>query len=191
VQTDAPRLVKRYDNRKLYDVKERRYVTLDDLRELLIRGQELEVRDQRTGEDLTNLTLAQVLLEGLRQRTARIPRPLLVQLVRLVASPAKPTKPHVPQAARRLGAEAERIAAGLLNRGRLTLDEALALRQEIVNTWGPVVAEAQAGLETGLHRLLGGGPPQPRRPRSKPRPTSGPRKSRAVKARGPARKGRR
>ena len=42
--------------------------------------------DQKTGDDLTSLTLAQILLEGLRQRTARIPRLLLVQLVRLSAA---------------------------------------------------------------------------------------------------------
>ena len=87
------RLIRRYDNRKLYDAAERRYVTLDELRALVAAGEEVTVLDQRSGDDLTNLTLAQILLEGLRQRTARIPRPLLVQLVRLASGPA-PSQPR-------------------------------------------------------------------------------------------------
>ncbi|HEY5908698.1 MAG TPA: polyhydroxyalkanoate synthesis regulator DNA-binding domain-containing protein [Vicinamibacteria bacterium] len=158
----APRLIRRYDNRKLYDVAERRYITLDDLGRLVARGLEVEVKDQKSGGDLTSLTLAQILLEGLRQRTARIPRPLLVQLVRLAAGPAHTSWPSAQEAARRAGAEAEKIAAGLLTRGRLTLEEAFSLRQEIVKSWGALVAEAQAGIDAGLHRLMGAEQPKPR-----------------------------
>lgn len=158
----APRRIRRYDNRKLYDAAARRYITLSDLGALVARGEELTVTDQRTGEDLTSLTLAQVLLEGLRQRTARLPRPLLVHLVRLAAAPPS-ALPPAPEAARRAGAQAERIAAGLLARGRLTLDEALALRQEIVGAFSHLVADVQAGATASLHRLFGAEPARGRR----------------------------
>ena len=148
-------VIRRYDNRKLYDVAARRYVTLDELQALVAGGEEVTVLDQKTGEDLTSLTLAQILLEGLRQRTARIPR-LLAQLS--ASEPARPGPaladgPGGGAAARE---EAERIAGGLLARGRLTLDEAMALRHEIVQSVGHLVTEAQAGLESGIHRLFGG-----------------------------------
>jgi polyhydroxyalkanoate synthesis repressor PhaR len=157
VKEGRGRTIRRYDNRKLYDVAERRYVTLDELRGLVAEGEEVTVLDQKTGDDLTSLTLAQILLEGLRQRTARIPRSLLVQLVRLQAAPG-PGKPWPTpkEAAQRTREEAEKIVAGLLARGRLSLDEAIALRHDIVQSVGHLVSEAQAGLESGIHRLFGG-----------------------------------
>lgn len=149
------RLIRRYDNRKLYDVRGRAYVTLETLRDLLCRGEDLLILDQKTGEDLTSLTLAQVLLEGLRARTARIPRPLLVQLVRLSAGPRAHAWPTPVEAAHRARVEAEKIVGGLLAQGRLSLEEAMTLRQDIVRSVSGLVAEAQAGLGAGLHRLLG------------------------------------
>ena len=61
----APRRIKRYGNRKLYDLDGKRYVTLENVAAMVASGLDIEVIDQRTGEDLTSLTLAQVLLEGL------------------------------------------------------------------------------------------------------------------------------
>jgi len=157
VKDGRGRLIKRYDNRKLYDVAERRYVTLDELRGLVAGGAEVTVLEQKTGSDLTSLTLAQILLEGLRQRTARIPRSLLVQLVRLQAAPGPGRHWPTPQeAAQRTREEAEKIVGGLLARGRLSLDEAITLRHDIVQSVGHLVSEAQAGLESGIHRLFGG-----------------------------------
>ena len=174
------RLIRRYDNRKLYDVAERRYVTLDQLAGLVAAGEEVKVLDQKTGSDLTSLTLAQILLEGLRQRTARIPRSLLVQLVRLQSLPGPGRQWPTPQeAAQRTREEAEKIVGGLLARGRLSLDEGIALRQDIVQSLGHLVSEAQAGLESGIHRLFGGEDsaggsrtaPRPARRRKKRSPT--------------------
>ena len=65
-----------------------RYVTLEQLRARVVAGEDLEVVDQRTGEDLTTLTLAQVLLEGLRGSTARLPRQVLARVIRLAFGPA-------------------------------------------------------------------------------------------------------
>ncbi len=81
----APRRIKRYGNRKLYDLDAKRYVTLEELAAMVASGLDIEVIDQRTGEDLTSLTLVQVLLEGLKEKTARIPRQVLVRLVRLLS----------------------------------------------------------------------------------------------------------
>jgi polyhydroxyalkanoate synthesis repressor PhaR len=165
----APAFVKRYGNRKLYDPAARRYVTLDDLRERVAAGADLRVEDRRTGEDLTNLTLAQVLLEGLRSRTARIPRPILVRLVRLSAQGEHAPWTRAPEVVLRAGAEAERIASGLFTRGRLTLDEALSLRQEITGAFAELVSDAQAGVEAAFGRLVGGRARAPRKPNGRPR----------------------
>ena len=170
----APRRIRRYTNRKLYDVEKKRYVTLEGLAALVAAGEEVEVHDQKTGEDLTSLTLAQILLEGLKEKTARIPRQVLVRLVRLSAGPASEwadwTGPR--EAAFRARAEVEKIVGGLLTRGRLSLEEALHLRQEVSRSVHGIVAEAQAGLEDGIRSLLGSPePPRVRSAKAKPRET--------------------
>ena len=55
--------IKRYPNRKLYDTEAKRYVTLDELAGLIQAGADIQVIDHESGEDLTNVTLTQVVLE--------------------------------------------------------------------------------------------------------------------------------
>lgn len=150
------RTIRRYDNRKLYDGQARRYVTLDDLARLIGGGTEVRVVEQRTGEDITTVVLAQVVLEGIRQRTATIPHQVLSRLIRLGSGKAGAFAEWLdPQeASARARHEAERIVSGLVARGRLTLDEALALRQDIAGSAQRLVAEAQAGLQARLRGLL-------------------------------------
>lgn len=61
------RLVKRYANRKLYDTKESRYVTLQQIAEFVRDGEEVTIIDNTTKEDLTNVTLAQIVYEEERR----------------------------------------------------------------------------------------------------------------------------
>jgi polyhydroxyalkanoate synthesis repressor PhaR len=150
------RVIKRYDNRKLYDPQTRRYVTLGDLADMVAGGLEVRVQDQRTGEDLTSAVLAQVILEGIKERTSSIPRGVLSRLIRLGVRGAERVGRWMgPQeAAARARAEAERIVEGLIARGRLTLEEALGLRQDIASTVQRLVTEAQHGLEEKIRGLL-------------------------------------
>jgi polyhydroxyalkanoate synthesis repressor PhaR len=147
-------VIKRYENRKLYDPQARAYVTLADLSRMVARGGEIHVVDQKTGEDLTTLVLAQVVLEGVKERTADIPRQVLSRLIRLAARPAAAWAEPAHEAATRARAEAERIAAGLIAKGRLTLDEALAVRQEIASSVHRLVADAQHGIESRFRGLF-------------------------------------
>jgi polyhydroxyalkanoate synthesis repressor PhaR len=154
----AERVIKRYDNRKLYDPLAKRYVTLDGLARLIAAGQDVSVRDQKSGEDITTTVLAHVILEALKERTARIPRQVLLRLIRLGMTPspaARRAALRTPlDAAARAREEAEKIVAGLLKRGGLPLEEALALRQEIAATLHKAVGEAQRGLEQRFHSLM-------------------------------------
>jgi polyhydroxyalkanoate synthesis repressor PhaR len=154
----AARTIRRYDNRKLYDVQARRYVTLEDLARLVGGGTDVHVVDQRTGEEITTVVLAQVVLEGIRQRTATIPHQVLSRLIRLGSGQAGGFAEWLDpeEASTRARREAERIVSGLVTRGRLTLDEALALRQEIAGSAQRLVAEAQASLQARVRRLLEG-----------------------------------
>jgi polyhydroxyalkanoate synthesis repressor PhaR len=77
-----PTLVKKYGNRRLYDTGASKYVTLDELAEKIRGGTDVRVVDAQTGEDLTQSTLAQMILES-GSAARLLPVPLLTQLVRL------------------------------------------------------------------------------------------------------------
>ncbi|MCC6663239.1 MAG: hypothetical protein IT375_05805 [Polyangiaceae bacterium] len=76
-----PLVIKKYSNRRLYDTEESRYITLDELTERIRAGADVRVVDAKTGDDLTQATLTQVILEGPAAKL--LPVPLLTQLVRM------------------------------------------------------------------------------------------------------------
>ena len=63
VRTGDSRIIKRYPNRKLYDTRDSRYVTLRQVAKLVQDGEDVRIIDNRTKEDLTGVTLAQILYE--------------------------------------------------------------------------------------------------------------------------------
>ena len=70
MDTESPKIItiKRYSNRKLYDTSQSRYITLAELGELIRRGENIEVIDNDTKADLTEMTLAQVLIAQKKQK---------------------------------------------------------------------------------------------------------------------------
>ena len=74
-------VIKRYSNRKLYDTQESRYVTLEEIEEMIRAGKEITVVDASSGEDLTSVTLTQIILENERARRA-LPSAFLHQLIK-------------------------------------------------------------------------------------------------------------
>lgn len=75
-------VIKRYSNRKLYDTQESRYVTLEEIEEMIRAGREISVVDAASGEDLTSVTLTQIILENERNRRANLPSAFLHQLIK-------------------------------------------------------------------------------------------------------------
>lgn len=74
------RTIKRYPNRKLYDTAARRYISLNDVAVLLRQGEDVQVIDNATGEDITAATLAQVISGQEKQHRGRLPGDLLAGL---------------------------------------------------------------------------------------------------------------
>lgn len=62
-QGQGPRVIKRYANRKLYDTRDSRYVTLQQIAEFVRNGEDVQIIDNNTKEDLTHVTLAQIIYE--------------------------------------------------------------------------------------------------------------------------------
>jgi polyhydroxyalkanoate synthesis repressor PhaR len=75
-------VIKKYGNRRLYDAEASRYVTLGEIATKIRKGSEVRVVDAKTGVDLTQPTLAQVILED-RNAGQLLPVPLLHQLIRM------------------------------------------------------------------------------------------------------------
>jgi polyhydroxyalkanoate synthesis repressor PhaR len=76
-----PRIVKRYSNRKLYDTIESRYVTLPQIAVLVRNGEDVRIIDNATKEDLTSVTLAQILYEEERRQSRALPLAALKDLI--------------------------------------------------------------------------------------------------------------
>jgi polyhydroxyalkanoate synthesis repressor PhaR len=78
------RLIKRYGggSRKLYDTEESRYVSLDEIAGWIRDGQELQVVDSASGEDVTGQTLAQIIYEDHRQGKSFLPSDFLHDVIR-------------------------------------------------------------------------------------------------------------
>ncbi|HTT71886.1 MAG TPA: polyhydroxyalkanoate synthesis regulator DNA-binding domain-containing protein [Anaeromyxobacteraceae bacterium] len=75
------KIIKRYTNRKLYDTVESRYVTLDEIGEMVKAGVEVKIIDNRTKEDLTSVTLAQIIFEE-EKKTSKMSLRTLKALIR-------------------------------------------------------------------------------------------------------------
>lgn len=75
-------VVKKYGNRRLYDTDASRYITLEELAGIIRRGKDVQVVDAKSGADLTQATLAQIILES-RGASRLLPVPLLMQLIRM------------------------------------------------------------------------------------------------------------
>jgi polyhydroxyalkanoate synthesis repressor PhaR len=148
----AVRLIRRYENRKLYDAAARRYVSIEDLARLIVAGEDVHVEDRRTGEDITSVVLAQVVLDRVKEKGDSVPRQVLTRLIRLGAGPVSAWAEWDGQeAAARARAEAERIAS------------------EVASSVQRAVVEAQGTVETHLrHWLPGAAPPAARKRARKP-----------------------
>lgn len=88
VETKAPaegdgprRVIKRYSNRKLYDTQDSRYVTLLQIAEMVREGEEVQIIDNNTKEDLTEVTLAQIIYEEQKSQSRSVPLQTLKDLL--------------------------------------------------------------------------------------------------------------
>lgn len=77
-----PRVIKKYPNRRLYDTVESRYITLADIRKLVIERVDFVVMDKKTQEDITRSILLQVIAEQEQQGEPLMSRDFLSQVIR-------------------------------------------------------------------------------------------------------------
>jgi len=74
-------LIKKYENRRLYDVTNSRYVNLDDVARILQQGDDVRVVDAASGDDITRLILSQIIVEGAKSTDSGFPLDILRDMV--------------------------------------------------------------------------------------------------------------
>ena len=74
-------LIKRYQNRKLYDTQNSTYVTLDDIARLVKSGEDVQIVDNKTQDDLTAVTLTQIIFEEEKKKKSLLPLGVLRKII--------------------------------------------------------------------------------------------------------------
>ncbi len=127
-----PKVIKRYTNRKLYDTEESRYVTLDEIARMIKGGAEVKIIDNRTKEDLTSVTLAQIIFEE-EKKTSKMSLETLRDLIRHGGEVAQRlvegTQAELRGRVEAVRAAAEQRVQSLLTRSQDTRDRAVELMQ--------------------------------------------------------------
>ncbi|GAB3385596.1 polyhydroxyalkanoate synthesis repressor PhaR [Lysobacter fragariae] len=76
------RIIKKYPNRRLYDTEISSYITIEDVRQLIVDGEDFEVRDAKSGDDLTRQVLLQIIAEHESDGEPVLSTQLLSQIIR-------------------------------------------------------------------------------------------------------------
>jgi polyhydroxyalkanoate synthesis repressor PhaR len=150
-------IIKRYPNRKLYDTDAKQYITLDGIAELIRDGQEVQIQDHATGEDLTTVTLTQIIFEQEKKQSGFLPRSVLTGLVqaggdtlgvlrRTLASPLEMLG-HVDE-------EIENRLHNLVRQGEMAEEEAHKLLDKLLSGKARVLPRSLAASEEAINQIL-------------------------------------
>jgi len=127
-------VIKRYPNRKLYDTAAKRYISLDGIAEFIRRGEDVQVVDYATGDDMTNLILMQIIVEQERRQGGSVPRAVLTSLVQTgdeAMSALRRALAAPLEALRQVDDEIERRVRSLVRHGELAEEEGVRLLDKL------------------------------------------------------------
>ncbi|HEX6304119.1 MAG TPA: polyhydroxyalkanoate synthesis regulator DNA-binding domain-containing protein [Anaerolineales bacterium] len=128
------RLIKRYPNRKLYDTADKCYVTLDDLAALICAGHEIQVLDNTCGEDLTAITLTQIIFEKEKRQGDFLPKSVLTGLIQAGGDTLSTLRRNLASPLdllSQIDREIERRLRDLAGRGELAEEDAWRLLEKL------------------------------------------------------------
>lgn len=155
------RTIKRYGNRKLYDTSLRRYINLVEISDLVQKGVEVRVMDSKTGEDITKITLSQILLDKEKKKEGFVSKTLFTDLIRKGSSSVVSyLKRSAKSGMGVLGWAEDEINAGikrLTHAGEITEQQARKLREDLISRMSKGKADVERRVEQSvevvLHRL--------------------------------------
>lgn len=148
--------IKRYPNRKLYDTEAKQYITLEGIASLIRRGEEISVVDHATGEDLTALTLSQIIFEQEKKQGGFLPRSVLTGLVQAGGDTLGTLRRNLASSLglmRQVDEEIERRIKALVSQGELAAEQGPLLLDKLL-AQGQHLYKAPWPTERDLERLL-------------------------------------
>jgi polyhydroxyalkanoate synthesis repressor PhaR len=150
-----PKIIKRYTNRKLYDTVESRYVTLEEIAEMVKAGADVKIIDNRSKEDLTSVTLAQIIFEE-EKKTSRMSLKTLRDLIRhggeRAAQVVEDAQAELRGRVEAVRAAAEHRVQSILTRGQMTSDRA----KEFVSTSQETLGSFQRRVDERVRTAMEG-----------------------------------
>jgi polyhydroxyalkanoate synthesis repressor PhaR len=164
-----PRVIKRYANRKMYDTSRSCYVTLEEVAELVRSGHEVQVIDNKTKADLTEVVLTQALLDAERKQRGSVPlaglRSLIAQgndfLQKKVAQPVSRVREEAQRSVHAWRDEAERTVQVLRHEAERVLRPHDTAHHESGGGKDSSAADSHAHLSTAKSQAEH---PAPRKP---------------------------
>ena len=152
------RTIKRYPNRKLYDLERKRYVTLAQIAHMIQQGEDIQVIDHESGEDLTSVTLSQIIFEREKKRAGFLPTSVLTNLVRVSSGPLDYLRRSFYTSVgvlRMLEDEIDQRIDTLVAKGELAQEEGDRIRKEIYEGLGSSTKDLlpDLNIEAALQRL--------------------------------------
>ena len=131
------RIIKRYQNRKLYDTNASTYVTLDDIAILIRAGEDVQIIDNQSREDLTGITLTQIIFEQEKKKKSLLPLSTLRNIIQsggekivdFVQSSIESGVNSITHARD----EAEKYLEKIIKKGDVSIEEARHLIKEFVD----------------------------------------------------------
>ena len=130
-------LIKRYPNRKLYNTETKQYITLEAIADLIRQGDEIQVIDHTSGEDLTTVTLTQIIFEQEKKQSGFLPKSVLTGLIQAggdTLNSLRQTLATPLNLLHQVEEEIDRRIQALMKGGELTMEEALRLRDKLIVT---------------------------------------------------------
>jgi polyhydroxyalkanoate synthesis repressor PhaR len=149
-------IVKRYPNRKLYNTETKQYITLDGIAALIRQGEDVQIVDHATGEDLTALTLSQIIFEQEKKQSGFLPHPVLTGLVRAggeTLSTLRRTLVSPLGLLRHIDDEIERRINVLISGGELAEDEGRRLLEKLLEQ-GRRLRDGHQVSDDDIERIL-------------------------------------
>lgn len=149
-------VIKRYPNRKLYDTDAKKYITLDGIAELIRQGAEVQVVDHTTDEDLTAVTLTQIIFEQEKRNSGFLPKAVLTGLVRAGGDTLNTLRRNLNsplELLKHVDEEIDKRLQTLVERGEMARDEAVNLSEKLLAAGQEKSKEMIPGQQR-LERLL-------------------------------------
>jgi polyhydroxyalkanoate synthesis repressor PhaR len=139
---ESSRIIKKYPNRRLYDTEISKYVTLNDVRQLIIEREPVKVIDAKSKDDLTRSVLLQIILEQEEDGEPIMSAEMLEQLIRFYGDPFQHNFAHYLENSVKLIAEQRAKVKDKLEQA----SDPLALMTALANRNMAVFKEMQDGL---------------------------------------------